>query len=148
MPRTIEERLLSKVNHNPVTGCWEWVGSKMNSPGRYGNYGRIMYEGRVQFAHRVMFRLKRGYAPDVVMHTCDNPCCVNPSHLAPGDNKKNCEDKFKKGRDNRKATFAEYQLTWMLRSQGNSYKRVGAWLGFSPATIRKWDLGLCKHGPR
>ena len=48
--------------------------------------------------HRVVFYRKAGYLPTVVMHTCDNPRCINPEHLVAGDWDSNNKDRASKGR--------------------------------------------------
>lgn len=49
-------------------------------------------------AHRYAFKLANGYLPKVVMHTCDNPSCVNPEHLIAGTQSDNIKDCYAKGR--------------------------------------------------
>lgn len=76
--------------------CWEW------QKGRHGDgYGQISINGVVLYAHRLSYKVFKGYLSkhDVVMHTCDNPPCVNPNHLIKGTRKTNSDDKIKKGRD-------------------------------------------------
>lgn len=43
-------------------------------------------KGQTNRAHRVAYRLFVGLIPKdiIVMHTCDNPGCINPKHLALG----------------------------------------------------------------
>lgn len=48
--------------------------------------------------HRVVFKREYGFLPSVVMHTCDNPRCINPAHLVPGTHAENNKDRAKKGR--------------------------------------------------
>lgn len=52
-------------------------------------------------AHRVSYVLHYGEQPNLVMHLCDNPACVNPEHLQSGDNGTNMRDAQAKGRINR-----------------------------------------------
>jgi hypothetical protein len=76
-------------------GCWNWTG-KLNQHG----YGVITVDGRNTRAHRAMHFMLRPNADKslVVMHTCDNPRCVNPQHLKLGTQKENMADMHAKGR--------------------------------------------------
>lgn len=98
-----------KRNHAPVEerfwryvmkteSCWEWTGGK----GRFG-YGAIQVGGKGSPkipAHRLSYKMHVGPIPDglFVMHTCDNPSCVNPDHLQLGTPKDNTHDMIAKGR--------------------------------------------------
>lgn len=76
--------------------CWEWSGSR-----KKGGYGEVRYNGKTSLAHRVAFILSSGRKIPkgmCVMHTCDNPPCINPSHLLLGTMKQNMLDRDKKGR--------------------------------------------------
>jgi hypothetical protein len=48
--------------------------------------------------HRWLFEREYGYLPPVVMHLCDNPRCIEITHLAPGDWATNNKDRAAKGR--------------------------------------------------
>lgn len=78
-------------------GCHEWVGRKVN-----GGYG-IMHlpAGRSILAHRAVL-LARGVniGANFVLHSCDNPSCVNPAHLRVGTAKDNAADMDARGRRN------------------------------------------------
>lgn len=54
-------------------------------------------------AHRIAFSLVHGPIPFgmVVMHTCDNPRCVNVDHLKLGTQAENVADMVNKGRQKR-----------------------------------------------
>lgn len=77
------------------TGCWNWTG-KQNENG----YGAIRVDGTYTRAHRAMFFMLNPLADKalVVMHTCDNPQCVNPDHLRLGTQQENMLDMHIKGR--------------------------------------------------
>lgn len=77
------------------SGCWEWAGSR-----NYQGYGQIHWLGGAIRAHRLSYALLHGVIPRdlVVMHTCDNPPCVNPSHLKLGTYADNCRDSVEKAR--------------------------------------------------
>jgi hypothetical protein len=75
--------------------CWLWLGSHHE----FG-YGWFWANGRSWNAHRVAWELTNGVIPSgrVVMHTCDNPPCVNPAHLRLGTVADNQSDMAAKGR--------------------------------------------------
>lgn len=78
--------------------CWEWQGCRIS----YG-YGRVRYDGKTRFAHRVAWELTHGQIPDglCVLHICDNPPCCNPAHLFLGTKADNNADKVSKNRQAR-----------------------------------------------
>jgi hypothetical protein len=97
-------RFWPKVNKDgpiirPELGaCWVWIAAKKKDPKR-GEYGRIGVGGKAQAAHRVSFLLAHGRWPEpAALHRCDNPPCVNPSHLYEGDVRQNSLDMKARGR--------------------------------------------------
>ena len=75
--------------------CWNWTGGH-NGSGR----AIIKLYGVQMVAPRVAYALHFGVDPGDwdVLHTCDNPSCVNPAHLFLGTPKDNAEDMVRKGR--------------------------------------------------
>jgi hypothetical protein len=91
-----EERFWAFV---PVRGdgCWEWSGSVTEKG--YGQFGDGRRPNNVR-AHRFSWELANGPIPDgrIVLHSCDNPPCVNPAHLRLGSDAENTADMIAKGR--------------------------------------------------
>jgi hypothetical protein len=78
------------------TGCWLWPG-----PRDRNGYGVITDENRKQLrAPRVSYELHHGPIPEgrMVLHSCDNPPCVNPAHLSLGGAAENAIDRYARGR--------------------------------------------------
>ena len=75
--------------------CWVWTGSMLKS-----GYGRMRFNGPSRRAHRISYELYRSRIPEGlnVLHTCDNPTCVNPEHLFLGTDVDNNKDRDTKGR--------------------------------------------------
>lgn len=101
MPKQTEERFWEKVDipHGGF-GCWEWNAAR-NARG-YGVFSLPNKGGpwRNKLSHRFSFELCHGTIPEglYICHHCDNPSCVNPSHLFAGTQKDNARDRDQKGR--------------------------------------------------
>lgn len=81
--------------------CWAWLG-KINKRHRYGYFYVPGTGGHVR-AHRFAWALAHGQAVPTgmhVLHSCDNPPCVNPAHLRIGTREDNMRDMVNKGRGN------------------------------------------------
>jgi hypothetical protein len=98
-PQDLAERFWPKVNtaagQGPAGQCWEWQAG-INGHG----YGGISLDGKMIGAHRASYLLHNGFIdPSLqVLHSCDNPKCVNPAHLSQGTNLDNVKDMLAKGR--------------------------------------------------
>lgn len=75
--------------------CWTWLGAI-----KKGGYGHMVFLGKLTSAHRIVWSIVNGDIPHEmhVCHTCDNPSCVNPSHLFLGTHQDNMRDRDSKGR--------------------------------------------------
>ena len=83
----LNKRFMEFVSINSKNGCWEWDGVI-----RMG-YGRFSKDGRMQTAHRVSWEIHHGpILGYLVLHKCDNKCCVNPEHLFLGTQRDNVRD--------------------------------------------------------
>ena len=79
-------------------GCLEWTGRRDED-----GYGRFRPGGADTSdvgAHRVAFVLAGGdlRPGEMVLHSCDNPPCVNAEHLYGGTARQNTEDMDRRGR--------------------------------------------------
>lgn len=97
---SVRDRLQRGATIDADTGCWIW--QKRCDPAGYGEIA-ITEDGvhRKEKAHRAAYVEFVGPIPDgaeVIMHTCDNPPCVNPDHLRPGTHRDNIRDMWAKGR--------------------------------------------------
>jgi hypothetical protein len=97
--RLTERQLINfrkKVIVGDLSQCWNWTGAK--AP---GGYGRLNLNGRNTLAHRVAHMIASdGPIPEgmSVLHSCDNPSCVNPGHLSLGDHLQNMKEMKNRGR--------------------------------------------------
>ena len=89
----IRKRFMEFVSVNSENGCWEWDGVIRSG------YGRFHKDGKMETAHRVSWQIHNGSINEfLVLHKCDNKCCVNPEHLFLGTQKDNVHDMLKKNR--------------------------------------------------
>lgn len=89
--KKLTKRFWAKVKRLP-SGCWEWQGYRHQQ-----GYGRINIKRKMKLAHRVSFFLTTGHWPkNDLLHRCDNPPCVRPSHLKEGTHTDNMQDAARK----------------------------------------------------
>lgn len=89
-----EERFWMKVKKGTSEECWEWQESNRRG------YGCLWVNRKYISAHRFSWILHYGHIEEglCVLHKCDNPICVNPTHLFLGTNLDNTQDRVNKGR--------------------------------------------------
>jgi len=96
------DRLVARAHRNSSTGCLEW--SRSCTSRRVGTtlyaYGRVWTGKRVELAHRAAWRAWHGPIREgmCVCHHCDNPKCIEPTHLFVGSHFANMRDCADKGR--------------------------------------------------
>lgn len=76
-------------------GCWWWLGQKDKA-----GYGYLRPNRKRTAAHRYFYTLYNADIPEGldVLHSCDNPSCVNPEHLRVGTHSENMLEAYRKGR--------------------------------------------------
>ena len=118
--------------------CWPWTASTDD-----WGYGTLRYQGKVQKAHRLMWRDTRGPIPVglLVLHRCDNPPFCNPAHLWLGTDADNAADKTAKGRGNQPKGEASgtAKLTWeqarAVRVATGSHREIAEQFDIAPSNV-------------
>jgi hypothetical protein len=136
------ERVWSKAEK--TTDCWNWQGRIT----KYG-YGQLSAGNVEVLAHRAAYFLAN---PEMdkslcVMHSCDNPKCINPSHLSLGTHAENMADMKKKGRRksvNTKERNGRSKLSMsaassirFMRDSGSHLKQIAEKFNVSISTIAR-----------
>jgi hypothetical protein len=122
--------------------CWTWMGHTL-----WGGYGQFNMHGTCTTAHRAAYILFVGDMPEgtEACHTCDNPPCVNPSHVFPGTHSDNVQDCIRKGRffgGLRKLSDAEVvEIRALLAETDLSLAAIGERFGVHAVSV--FDI---KHG--
>lgn len=135
---TYEQRFWRKVDHTET--CWLWMGAK-----RGDGYGAFQLGPKQIAAHRYSYQLRSGEIPEgmVVMHSCDVPLCVNPTHLRLGTHAENSADAARKGRklpgsQNHQAKLTEGQVIEMREryaAGGVTQRQLADAFEVSPALV-------------
>lgn len=153
MPEISRNRAMKfwrSVDIKCVDDCWEW--SRVRD---VNGYGRVCFGPRggvkAYTATRVAYFLTFGVDPAAlfVLHKCDNPPCVNPTHLFLGtkqDNTTDCINKkrFPVGEDYGKvlSSVDVYMMREMWLSGLYSQRKIGKLYGTSPEVARRAIAGI------
>ena len=148
----LNSRFWDKVNVRGADDCWEWSANKNNKG--YGMFRcRSLGFRSKQLAHRLSYAAANGpiEAGKVIMHTCDNPPCVNPAHLSVGTHADNMADASMKFRRPQQKYTAD-QITELLKDYvagGLSRAELSAKHGVPLASLNDYTTGdacLWLHG--
>lgn len=109
--------------------CWEWKGGRTKNG--YGTH-------RGTTAHRCAYEAVNGVIPAgmVVMHTCDNPPCINPAHLKLGTQQENLADMHRKGRAGDCRNFGEKHGRCKLKTEDVAAIRAE----YAKGGVSQWAL--------
>lgn len=104
----------------PMSGCWLWMGAAYDE----SSYGSVQFYGIKHGAHRLSFEAfhRRLVHGELVLHSCDNPLCVNPGHLRAGSNQDNADDRRKRPKPHR-PTSNEHKLSLKIAREIRSRAR-------------------------
>ena len=114
-----------------------------------GGYARVRAGGKMVSLTRVLYAKHHGLAladltGKVIMHTCDNPACVELTHLVLGTQQENIQDMWNKGRQGVKGMQGSKhpmsklteEIVQQIRSDTSSTgKTLALRYGISRATI-------------
>ena len=131
----------SKYDVDEKTGCWVWNAALAR--GGDGQFFTSVIDGRTWYrAHRFSYEAHKGKIGDglVVMHSCDNPACVNPDHLSVGTQADNIRDRDSKGRGaltgpvRDRLSLAQVNS---IKSSNENDRKLAEMFGCSPGLIWK-----------
>lgn len=144
--RDIIERFWEKVDRRGPDECWPWTAARRKRD-LYGVLG-ISGTRKLIAAHRLSWEIANGSIPLglCILHSCDNPPCVNPAHLSLGTQANNIKDAVLKGRINNyvaqgeqhwKAKLTESKIhdIFRLRAKGWTQHRIAIQMGVDQTSI-------------
>lgn len=131
----------AKVNFTDT--CWLWTGATDDCG--YGYVMRAAYKKGPARSHRYAYAMSHGNIEEgqVVMHSCDTPACVNPSHLSVGTVEDNVADMARKDRHG-KITLSRAQVNEIVSrfSAGELGKDLAEEFGVAKSTISRYVHGV------
>ena len=130
----LKQVIFYKTKLNEKTGCWEWQGAHTRG------YGTIMRRRKVVRVTKASYELWCGLVPKglLIRHACDNPCCVNPTHLSVGTQKQNMQDKVARGRQGHRLNR---EAVAFIRASSASSQFLADLYGVNPVAINRVRTG-------
>ena len=118
-----------------ASGCWNWLGSTSIT-----GYGRCKCFGE-QRAHRVSYAAFKGpIGNGFILHSCDNPKCVNPEHLRLGSHADNARDRAIRNRHGKQKLTPVQVLEIRTRTDVSGHQ-LAAIYGVDNKAIRQIKKG-------
>jgi len=138
--RTVDsiEKLLT-LTETTESGCMVFT-RKWQAVDGYG----ILSVGKKRWlAHRYAWSLVNGDIPAnmCIMHTCDNPSCINPQHLRLGTFAENNQDREAKGRS-APVQLENHPRTKLTNEQVREIKRLQQLDKYLELDSQTFSLGL------
>ena len=130
-----DEQYLAERSERIASGCLEWTGAVTG----FG-YGQATRFGKPFLAHRLAYQTHVGPMGDLaVCHKCDNPKCIEPTHLFLGTVADNNNDKIQKGRQAHGERSGGAKLTAdqvrAIRQSDKTNAALGREYGVEPSNI-------------
>lgn len=148
-----------KVEYKLNGECWEVVSHTLDEHG----YPRIFFNGKNIKIHRALYMEQilnvRTLDPCIhILHSCDNPACINPAHLRAGTPADNAKDRDSRGRTGRPRGRSNYmakltkedviKIRELYSTETKTMKEIGRLYNVSKSTIsciinkRTWNYIL------
>lgn len=137
----LADRFWAKVQRGAPDDCWLWQGATNRT-----GHGLIKpHRGATTTttAHRVSWVLHNGPIPGrlYVLHDCDTPPCVNPTHLHLGTHRDNMREAGERGllstseRGKHRRKDVDLDTVHRMRAEGASQQVIAGALGVNQSTI-------------
>lgn len=150
--RPVADRFWARVERRGPSECWLWTGHRNNMGYGLIGVGNLIDKTKTMaLVHRVSWEIHNGPISDGlwVLHRCDTPLCVNPSHLFLGTHLDNMRDQAAKGRrpsgesaHGAKLTDDDVRAIRVALSVGNEKQSVvGQRFGVSQSVISQISTG-------
>lgn len=138
-----------QVERRGPDDCWLGTGPRYrNGKPHPQGYWVVYFNGRRLYAHRLAYAATHGAVPAgaQVLHSCDNPPCVNPRHLHLGDQQMNLAEMASRERGTHRYSAANVDEMRRLRNAGVPVVTIAAAFGTTKQVISLLLSG--RHGVR
>ncbi|WP_320537698.1 HNH endonuclease [Pseudarthrobacter sp. IC2-21] len=151
--KTVEERFWEKTRREPG-GCLTWTAYRTAD-----GYGQFSFNGRRIGAHRAAWMIFTGEeltSHQCILHNCDNPPCVEITHLRVGTSAENTAEKIARGRSfyiggerHGAARIPEETIVRirLMLAEGMTHERIAAEVGCSRTHITNIKNGKTRREP-
>ena len=131
----IISRHADKFSAEPMSGCWLWTAAIDKN-----GYGMLWDGKRMDRAHRLFYASASGQSVlgINVLHYCDTPACVNPSHLHAGTQAENLKERTQRGRSGKRLNQATADHIRLQLALGRSQRWIAEFWGVSQRLV--WSI--------